>query len=197
MASSQEVLWLLRAQSGDREALDKLLQAIQLQLYGYLVSLVHDKHLAEDLLQNVLVIVVQKLRWLRDPNAFPAWVYRIASRQAFRAMKTKKRLASFHETGPILDAVAAEAAEEEPTPEIIDRLPELLEQVSPASRAVLGLHYLHGLTLQAVADVLEIPLGTTKARLAYGLQVLRAKLKHAACQRHQEPEVSSPITNPE
>ena len=177
MANSHEVLWLLRAQSGDRGALDKLLQAIQAQLHAYLVSIVHDEHLADDLLQDVFVIVIQKLRWLREPHAFRAWVYRIASREAFRVLKAKKRLASYHETGPILEV--AETTDEAPEPEIIERLPGLLEQVSPASRAVLSLHYLEEMTLQTVADVLEIPLGTTKARLAYGLKVLRTKLNPA------------------
>jgi len=51
----------------------------------------------------------------------------------------------------------------------------MLESVSPASRAVLVLHYLEGLPLQAVGDILEIPLGTVKSRLAYGLQVLRTR----------------------
>ena len=180
MASAQEVLWLLQAQSGDRDALNKLLQRIQMQLYGYLVSLVDDKHLAEDLLQDVFVILIQKLRWLREPNAFPAWVYRIASRQAFRALRSKRRLASVHETDALSDATEAEAPEEEAPREIFDRIPELLAQISPASRAVLSLHYLQEMTLQEVADVLEIPLGTTKARLAYGLRVLRTKLNQAA-----------------
>ena len=188
MASSQDVLWLLRAQSGDRDALDKLLQGIQMRLYVYLVSLVHDEHLADDLLQDVFVIVIQKLRWLREPNAFPAWVYRIASRQAFRALKAKRRMASLHEIDPKLEAVAAEAPDEQPDPGIINRLPGLLTQVSPASRAVLSLHYLQEMTLQAVADVLEIPLGTTKARLAYGLQVLRAKLNQDASQAPPKTE---------
>ena len=62
MPNSQEVLWILRAQSGDREALDRLLQATQVRLHGYLVSLVHDDHLAMDLLQEVFIIVIQKLR---------------------------------------------------------------------------------------------------------------------------------------
>lgn len=75
MASPQEVLWLLQAQSGDRDALDRLLQAIQVRLYYYLLSLVRDDHLATDLLQDVFVIVIQKLHWLREPNAFHAWVY--------------------------------------------------------------------------------------------------------------------------
>src|SRR5262245_22729245 len=127
MASSQEVLWLLQAQSGDCHALDNLLRGIQRQLYGYLVSLVHDEHMAEDLLQDVLVIVTQKLRWLREPSAFSAWVYRIASRQAFRALRTRERVASFHETDPRLEA-EAEAPEETPPPEILDRIPELLEE---------------------------------------------------------------------
>ena len=172
MANSQEVLWLLQAQSGDRDALDRLLQAIQVRLYCYLLSLVHDDHLATDLLQDVFVIVIQKLRWLREPNAFHAWVYRIASRQAFRALKTKRGFANCHEPDVPLDAVAADASEDL-APEIVERIPALLEQVSPASRAVLSLHYLQEMTLQEVADVLDIPIGTTKARLAYGLRMLR------------------------
>ena len=172
MASPQEVLWLLQAQSGDRDALDRLLQAIQVRLYYYLLSLVRDDHLATDLLQDVFVIVIQKLHWLREPNAFHAWVYRIASRQAFRALKTRRSSANCHEADVPLDALAAYASED-PAPEIVERIPELLEQVSPASRAVLSLHYLQDMTLQEVADVLDIPIGTTKARLAYGLQMLR------------------------
>jgi RNA polymerase sigma-70 factor (ECF subfamily) len=176
MASSQEVLWLLQAQSGDRAALDRLLQAIQARLYGYLVSLVHDEHLAMDLLQDVFVIVIQKLRWLREPGAFLAWVYRIASREAFRALRKRRRLEECHETDQLSEAVAAEVAEEKFDPEMIERIPDLLDQVSPASRVVLSVHYLHEMSLSEVADILELPPGTTKARLAYGLQVLRRRL---------------------
>jgi RNA polymerase sigma-70 factor (ECF subfamily) len=176
MASSQEVLWLLQAQSGDRAALDRLLQAIQVRLYGYLVSLVRDEHLAIDLLQDVFVIVIQKLRWLREPSAFLAWVYRIASREAFRALKTRRRLEYFCETDRLPEAVAAEATEEVFDAEMIDSIPALLNDVSPASRVVLSLHYLHEMSLSEVADILELPLGTTKARLAYGLQALRRRL---------------------
>jgi RNA polymerase sigma-70 factor (ECF subfamily) len=176
MANTDEVLWLLQAQSGDRAALDRLLQAIQVRLHGYLVSLVHDEHLARDLLQDVFVIVIQKLRWLREPKAFLAWVYRIASRQAFRALKARKRRADSPEADTLLEAVEADVPDDEFAPELVGRIPALLEQVSPASRAVLSLHYLQEMTLREVADVLEVPLGTAKARLAYGLRVLRKLL---------------------
>ena len=166
----------MQAQSGDREALDRLLQAIQVRLHGYLVSLVHDDHLAMDLLQEVFVIVIQKLRWLQEPDAFLAWVYRIASRQALRALKRRRRMADSHESDLLSKAMESEPAEEVLDAEMIDRIPALLEEVSPASRIVLSLHYLQEMTLQEVASVLEIPIGTTKARLAYGLRVLRKRL---------------------
>ena len=63
--------------------------------------------------------------------------------------------------------------------ELLERLPELLRHVSPASRAVLALHYLDGLTLDETAAVLDLPMGTVKSRLAYGLSLLRKQLKSA------------------
>jgi RNA polymerase sigma-70 factor, ECF subfamily len=52
---------------------------------------------------------------------------------------------------------------------------ELLKdpRVTPASRAVLALHFKEELTLVEVAAVLDLPLGTVKSRLAYGLSALR------------------------
>ncbi len=51
--------------------------------------------------------------------------------------------------------------------------PQLIDRVSPASQAVLVLHYYNQLSLDEVAAVLGIPLGTAKSRLSYGLSVLR------------------------
>jgi hypothetical protein len=52
---------------------------------------------------------------------------------------------------------------------------------------VLSLHYLKGMTLREVADVLEISLGATKARLSYGLAILREKMGVAPCPRRFGP----------
>ena len=50
---------------------------------------------------------------------------------------------------------------------------ELLGNVSPASRVVMTLHYVEGLTLEATAAELGVAPGTVKSRLAYGLKQLR------------------------
>ncbi len=166
---------ILLSQAGDRQALAQLLQSIQEALYGYLVRLVNDDHLAEDILQEVFVLIWRKLRWLRDPELFRPWVFRIASREAFRRLK-KERFWSQR----VGDAPIHMIAEDEP-PECV--LPEWLEQVqnhlaavSPGSRAVLLLHYVQGLSLEEVAGVLALSPGTVKSRLAYGLAALRKRL---------------------
>jgi len=59
-----------------------------------------------------------------------------------------------------------------------DDILELLDSpaLTPASRAVLGRHFREEMPLAHVAAVLEIPLGTVKSRLAFGLKTLRRHL---------------------
>src|SRR6476659_9078513 len=90
-ASQRESWWVLQAQSGSNEALDELFKSVQGPLFRYVVSLVKDQHLAEDILQEVFIRIYRKLRWLREPHAFRAWSYQIASREAFRYLNRERR----------------------------------------------------------------------------------------------------------
>ena len=60
--------------------------------------------------------------------------------------------------------------------ELFLAVPELLEKISPASRAVLLLHYVQELSIEEVAAILDIGVGTAKSRLGYGLASLRKLL---------------------
>jgi RNA polymerase sigma-70 factor (ECF subfamily) len=170
--SKQDAQWVLRAQCGDREALELLLRGVQPSLRRYLMRLVGPSS-ADDVLQEVLILVSRKLRWLDVPEAFHPWAYRVASRAAFRHLKKEKRWSEQVRDEAILDDLPA--AESAVPPEL---LPELLksEALSAASRAVLALHFQEEMPLPEVAAILEIPLGTVKSRLAYGLAALRKKL---------------------
>ena len=156
-AAQRESWWVLQAQSGSHEALNELFRSVQEPLFRYIVSLVRDQHLAEDILQEVFIRIYRKLRWLREPEAFRAWTYQIASREAFRYLNRERRWT---------DQVRDEAT-----------LTTLPAGLSPASRAVVVLFYLHEMSLIETAAVLDIPVGTAKSRLAYGLQSLRRTFK--------------------
>jgi len=107
---------------------------------------------------------------LRDPELFIPWAYRIPSRACFKFLKHDRRFPKAAEEMAPDDDVASV-----PQPELrlFCDLPELLEKVSPASRAVLTLHCLQDVPVQEVAAILEIGVGTAKSRLAYGFSCLR------------------------
>jgi RNA polymerase sigma-70 factor (ECF subfamily) len=113
--------------------------------------------------------IYRKLRWLDDPAVFRPWAYRIASREAFRFLARQQQSQARYVDDSGLDAMA------DTSPEVSDpgELDRLVEQASPASRAVLILHYRHDMTIDQVAAVLGIAPGTVKSRLAYGLRRLR------------------------
>lgn len=171
--SKHEAFLVLRAQSGDKEALNELLTRFQAGLFRYIYRLICDRAMAEDVLQEVFFIIYKKLKWLENPKLFRAWAYRIASREAFKTLKKEKQWSGQIRDEDILESIQAETSEEIYDPELIEKLPEMLEKISPRSRAVLVLHYLEEMTLSEVAEVLDINSGTVKSRLNYGLETLR------------------------
>jgi RNA polymerase sigma-70 factor (ECF subfamily) len=94
------------------------------------------------------VIVARRIGALDDPKLFRAWLFRIASREAFRHLRKRRLFADRHEAVGQLAAL--------PMPEVRpsgERLPELLatDSISPASRAVLLLHFEEELSLPQIS----------------------------------------------
>lgn len=165
----QEILLVLRAQAGDREALNELFRLVQEPLYRYIVSLVGSPALAEDILQEVFILIYRKLNWLREPELFRSWTYRIATREAFRQLKRERRWSDASADESVLEDLPAPSRDSL----TLEMISQMVARVSPASRAVIVLHYLHEMPLGEVADILGLALGTVKSRLAYGLDCLR------------------------
>jgi DNA-directed RNA polymerase specialized sigma24 family protein len=140
---------VLRAQCSDRDALELLLRSIQPSLRRYLGGLVGTFH-ADDVLQEVLIVVARKLVWLEQPELWP------------------------RDEAALEDVAAPDS---HPPDELLRDL-ATMDGISPASRAVLVLHFQEEMSLPAIAAIWEVPLGTVKSRLAYGLTALRKQLGH-------------------
>ena len=89
--SRQESFWVLRAQSGDKEAFNALFAAIEKPLYRYIYRLAEEPALAEDILQEVFILIYRKIGWLEEPRAFRPLAYRIASRETFKRLKKQRQ----------------------------------------------------------------------------------------------------------
>jgi RNA polymerase sigma-70 factor (ECF subfamily) len=170
MTERDEAALVLLAQAGDRAALGDLLEGVQPRLRGYLRLITRDGARADDALQDAFVIAVRKLRFLRDPRAFRAWIYRIATREARRGWR--EPAADTDEAALEADVdIERDAMTAETAAVVRDRVAELPEK----ARAVIALHYFEEMPLEAIAAILDAPLGTVKSRLAYGLAKLREK----------------------
>jgi RNA polymerase sigma-70 factor, ECF subfamily len=174
LSPSDRTLLVLLAQAGDRAALEQLLRNSHAPLRRYITRLA-GADLADDILQETSIQIFRKLPFLREPAVFHAWALRIASRIAIRHLKRAHRWQTLDDSplgtftpNPDL-GVPPDAA-----------FFSLLDHVSPASRAVLLLHYQHDLSLEETAAILDIPVGTAKSRLHYGVATLR---KHLTLER--------------
>ena len=169
--NSDQTLLVLLAQAGDRAALEQLLHDAYAPLRRYITHLV-GAALADDILQETSLQIFRKLAFLREPAVFRPWTFRIASRIAFSHLKRARRWQPLDDAPPESLTTLNTNLGEPPDEAFFT----LLDQVSPASRAVLLLRYQHDLTLEESAAILEIPLGTAKSRLHYGVTTLRKLL---------------------
>lgn len=184
------LLLIGRAQSGDRSALDLLLRSLQDSLYAHVRAIVRDDDDAKDVLQNSLYQIARKLPSLRDPRWLCAWAYRIATREALRRAHADRRWAEALR-GDDLSLIPAAERDENFDPEMLAALPGLIDELSPASQAVLRMHYLDGMSLVEIAEALEVAVGTVKSRLAYGLNTLRKRLPATEIKPSREPVAPS------
>jgi RNA polymerase sigma-70 factor, ECF subfamily len=166
-----QTLLVLLAQTGDRAALEQLLHESYAPLRRYIMRLV-GAALADDVLQETSLQIFRKLRLLREPAVFRPWSFRIASRIAFSHLKRVRRWQPLDDAPPEYLITLNPTLGEPPD----EALLALLDQVSPASRAILLLRYQHDLTLEECAAILEIPISTAKSRLYYGVTTLRKYL---------------------
>lgn len=175
LAAPDQTLLVLLAQTGDRTALERLLLESYAPLRRYITHLAGND-LADDILQETSFQIFRKLASLREPAVFRPWSFRIASRIAFSHLKRARRWQPLDDA-PLEHLTTLNPTLGEPPDEVFLNL---LDRVSPASRAVLLLHYQHGLSLEESAAILEIPIGTAKSRLHYGVNTLR---KHLTSER--------------
>jgi RNA polymerase sigma-70 factor, ECF subfamily len=175
----QQSWWILQAQSGSQEALNELFKSIQEPLFRYVSSLLNDRSLTEDVLQEVFIRIYRKLNWLKEPAAFRAWAYQIATREVFRYLKRERHWREQLRDEDKLNLLPAESRNDDFPNELLQQLPALIAKLPPRSRAVIVLRYMHEMSLVETAAVLGIPVGTVKSRVSYGLGILRRQFRES------------------
>jgi RNA polymerase sigma-70 factor (ECF subfamily) len=162
-----------RARRGDREAFAVLVHQVSDSLYAVAFRILRDTGLAEDALQNALVLAWRRLPRLRDPDRFEAWIHRILVHACYDESQRAKSWVATVRVLPMNGLATPDASDALANR---DELERAFRRLSVEQRAVFVLHHYLGLPLVEVAELLEIPAGTARSRLHYAIAELRDAL---------------------
>ena len=168
-----DALLAVRCQLGERAAFDDLIRRWAGPLRRHVFRVAGNAELADELVQEIWLRMLQGIGRLREPDKFRPWLFGIAH----RCMMDQLRVRYASPTDAVVSAeeIAAEAPAEDR--ELVAReLGRGMLRLPAAERDVLSLFYLEELSLSDVASVLAVPVGTVKSRLFRARNLLRREL---------------------
>jgi RNA polymerase sigma-70 factor, ECF subfamily len=153
---------------------EKLVEAYYSPLFRFAYSLTHEENNACDLVQETFVVWAEKGHQLQDASKVKTWLFTTLHR---RFLQDKRRETRF------MHVEIGTAEPELPVlqPELVSKMDSqsvvrMLGQVNEAFQAPVALFYLEDYSYNEIAEVLGLPLGTVKSRIARGLGELRGLL---------------------
>lgn len=166
------------ARAGDRDALDRLLRRHYDRLFALCRRLTGNPTDAADATQEALVAIVRGLARFDGRAAFTTWSYRVATNACLDELRRRRRRPE-----PGLEDGEGVAASPDPgrpgvADEVVDRLvlDEALAAIPVEFRAAVVLRDVCALDYAEIAEVLEIPAGTVRSRIARGRALLAARM---------------------
>lgn len=163
-------LLAVRCQLGERDAFETLIARWHESLWRYLARLAGNDDAARDLAQDTWLRVFRGIAKLREPAKLRPWLFGIARRVAMDRLRAQ--YAQARQDDVDLDAIAAEVPDVNLEEELAT-LESGLATLPIIEREMLTLFYLRELSLEEIAGLLDVPVGTVKSRLFRARQMLR------------------------
>ncbi|HYF94645.1 MAG TPA: RNA polymerase sigma factor SigY [Symbiobacteriaceae bacterium] len=158
---------IARAQQGDQVALARLLQENYLPVKKYLITVTHDRALAEDLTQETMIRAIQRISQFGGRSKFSTWLIAIASRLFLDTLRRSKLERRVQEENAFFDRPA-----DGPEPEWMDVMDRLHALPRDVAMPLVLKHY-YGYTYEEIAACMGIPEGTVKSRIFNAVRALR------------------------
>lgn len=166
---------VVKAQKGDLQAFEALVQMYQLKIYNLALHLSGNPSDAQDVAQEAFIRAYRSLGSFRNESDFGTWLHRITVNCWHNHRKKNQKVVTFSidepvesDHGAVMKEIAAadadplEAAEER---ELREEIYTALKNLSPDHRTALVLRELQGYTYEEIAGILNCSLGTVKSRI--------------------------------
>ncbi|MHC4456230.1 MAG: RNA polymerase sigma factor [Planctomycetota bacterium] len=161
--------------SGEAESFAELVDMYSSQLYGYFYRLTGNSEISDDLLSEVFVRLVEKIRSYKG-GSFESWLFKVASNIFHDYLRGKQRRRK------LLDVRKRQLESEKQEVKLsegdgIDRLQMQLGRLDADSRELIMLRFYSQLSFKEIAAMRSEPIGTTLSKLHRGLKKLKESME--------------------
>ena len=171
----------LRYIAGNNRAFDELLRRNQSRLFTYILFVVRDRHVADDVFQETFVRAISKLQnnAYRANGKFGAWLTRIAHNvmiDLFRSQKHKNIISIEDDTLTQLSARALLANNIEAeciNAQVLTDVKRMVDLLPPVQREVVFMRFYQQMPFKEIAERTNVSINTSLGRLHYAIRNLR------------------------
>ena len=181
-----DALVIARARRGEESAFAELLRRYRAPVFNLCLRMLKNRDDAEDIAQEVFVKVFGMLERYDERYAFRSWIFKIAANQSIDFIrKNRVKMQSLDE--PLKykgEEIERQFPDERPDPEedyemreIGALLMDITSELPPHYRSMIVLRHQEQLSYEEIAQVLELPLGTVKARIHRARAMMKDRLQ--------------------
>ena len=181
-----DVQVIRRARRGEEAAFAELLTRFRAPVFNLCLRMLKNRDDAEDVAQEVFIKVFGMLERYDDRYAFRSWIFKIAANQSIDFIRRNRvKLQSLDEPMDYKgEEIERQLPDEAPTPEetvetleIGQLLLRITDELPPHYRSMIVLRHQEQLSYEEIAEVLDLPLGTVKARIHRARALMKDKLQ--------------------
>jgi RNA polymerase sigma-70 factor (family 1) len=176
MRRYDERLLLQQVAASDEQAFRQLFNQYKARIYSAALRITRSEAAAEELLQDVFMIIWLRREKLTEIENFPSYLFIIVRNEAYRAIRkiAKERRSALHETYDESYDTDTEALIS--LKEYQDHLRKIVDQLPPQQKQAYRLIREKGLSREEAANAMQVSPQTVKAHLAKALKTIRAYL---------------------
>ena len=159
-----------KARNGDKEALMQLVLDAKDEYYRLAYTYLENEHDAMDALENMIVILYEKIDQLQKPESFYSWSKTILVNECRALLRKRKKIIFL---------------EQNQTEQLVDEsliatyqysFDELLTSLSPVQKEAVQMKYFLDYDFETIAELTNVPVSTAKSRVFQALKKLRITL---------------------
>jgi len=174
-AEGREDALVARIRARDFRAFEELYRSYHPRLTRFVMNMVHRPQLVEEVFNDTMMVVWEKLDSFNGASKLSTWIFAIAYRKAMKAVKRHDE--------PVEDKEAENRESLEAGPDtgisgqrVQQALLGAIGELSADHRAVVDLTYYHELGYREIAEIMDCPVDTVKTRMFHARRHLKRKL---------------------